>query len=244
MLGACLAAGLALAATAPAAASLPVTVPAQHRVEVVIATDNERVAMTRLMGRGTVRTDLHDRAGAKAFATVIERPDKQAVYVLVPDRDLYLEAPIAQQSAPHGPDRSLRSDRLGRVTLNGRPADKFKLSNTHGVAHLWVEPRTRHPIRMQDDTARVTWSRFALGALPSALFEPPTRQTKLGIPDLLGGPNSALGQMMSDQLPLILAQQLGDDLAAKIRRASRMPLGVALGTFFGPTWQKLLLGSP
>lgn len=243
MVGTCLAAGLSfVAATATAGAPLPAAVPAQHRVEVVIATDSERVAMTRMMDRGAVRTDLHDKAGS--FATVIERPDKQTVYVLVPDRDLYLEGPIARQSTTLAPDRALRSERLGRVTLNKRPADKFKLSNAHGVAHLWVAPRTRYPIRLQDDTARVDWGPFDLGAKPSTLFDTPTRQTKLGIPDFLGGPDGALGQMMSDQLPVILAQQLGDDLAAKIRRASRTPLGVALGTLFGPTWQKMLLNSP
>ncbi len=242
MVGTCLAAGLTfVAATATAGVTLPASVPAQHRVEVVIATDSERVAMTRVMDRGAVRTDLHDEAGS--FATVIERPDKQAVYVLVPDRGLYLEGPIARQSTTHQPVRALRSERLGRVTLEGRLADKFKLSNAHGVAHLWVAPRTHYPIRLQDDTARVDWSPFDLGAQPSGLFDPPT-QTTLGIPDFLGGPNSVLGQMMSDQIPLILAQQLGDDLAAKIRRASRTPLGVALGTLFGPTWQKMMLDSP
>ncbi len=242
MVGACLAAGLSfVAATATAGAVLPAAIPAQHRVEVVIATDSERVAMTRVMDRGAVRTDLHDEAGP--FATVIERPDKEAVYVLVPDRDLYLEGPIARHSAP-APERILRSERLGLVTLDGRRADKFKLSNAHGTAYLWVAPRTRYPIRLQDDTARVDWSPFDLGARPSALFDPPTRQTKLGIPDFLGGPNSALGDMLSDQIPLILSQQLGADLTAKIRRASRTPLGVALATLFGPTWQKMLLNSP
>jgi hypothetical protein len=130
------------------------------------------------------------------------------------------------------------------VTVDGRQADKFKLSNAHGVADLWVEPRTQYPIRLQDKMVRVDWSPFEVGTQPAALFDPPTRQTRLGIPDVLGGPNGALGQMLSDQIPLVLAQQLGDNLVAKIRRAAQTPLGVVLATLFGPTWEKMLLNSP
>ena len=240
IVAACLGAGLVLLGPVATAAGLPVAVPAQHRVEVVIATDNEHVAMVRAMDRGAVRTDLHDGAGP--FATVIERPDKKAVFVLVPERGLYLEGPIAQQSATQ-PDRALRSERLGRVTLDGRPADTFKLSNARGVAHLWVEPHTQYPIRLQDDTTSVEWGPFHLGSQPVGLFDPPARDTKLVVPDFLGGPSGAVGQMMSDQIPVILAQLLGDDLVAKIRRSSPTPLGVVLSALFGPTWEKMLLNA-
>lgn len=242
ILGACVAAGLALAAPpATAGAGLPVAVPAQHRVEVVIATEGERVAMTRATDRGAVRTDLHNEAGR--FATVIEPPDKETVFVLVPEREIYLEGPIARRSATHQPERGLRSERLGRVTLDGRPADKFRLSNARGTAHLWIEPRTRYPIRVEDRSTRVSWSPFDVGAQPAALFEPPSRRTRLGVPDFLGGPNGALGQMMSDQIPFILEQQLGEDLVAKIRRSARTPLGIILSRLFGPTWEKMLLNA-
>ncbi|MBI3607735.1 MAG: DUF4412 domain-containing protein [Nitrospirae bacterium] len=210
----------------------------QYRVDMVVTGEGRSATITRFLDDGRQRMDI---AAEGHTMRLIERPDKNVLYMVMPDEKMYLERPL-EHRAP-GKETDLTIEKVGTESVKGQVCDKFKLSNSNGVAFFWANQQTQLPVRLQDDKSTIDWENYQIGAQPAALFDPPSGISKFEMPNMGMMLGQNLAGMALGGLGGQMAQQFGGNLGTTIGLAAGGPMGMMLGRMVGQSIGGMLSGA-
>jgi hypothetical protein len=128
-----------------------------------------------------------------AGAVTITRVDKGVTWVIVPDQDLFMEQPIDMSKVAGATDKvpgEIERTPLGRESVDGRAADKFRVAyeekGRRVTVFQWIDPASGIPVKTSaaDGSWSVEYRNLSLARQPDSLFEVPARYSKMKIPTM------------------------------------------------------------
>ena len=134
---------------------------------------------------GKIRMDMKD-------GIIIVRNDKGVSWMLMPGESMYMENPIDTSKVPKtSKDLGGEIERtsLGVETVDGKPAEKFKVTYTkngkqESVYQWLVDNEIPVKVAAVDGSWSTEYKNLSMGAQPASLFEIPSRYTKMSMPSL------------------------------------------------------------
>jgi hypothetical protein len=127
------------------------------------------------VAKDKVRTEM-------AGAVTITRMDKNVIWILMSEKNMYLEQPLNPSSAPavaetvHGEiERTL----LGEETIDGKKTNKYKVTYNAGGKEQsifqWIDVSSKIPLKAvaEDGSWSFEYKNLTLGVQPESLFEIP-----------------------------------------------------------------------
>lgn len=229
---------------------IPYEPPAAYSEDLVITTDGRTMTMRRAVDGAKMRTDM-DMDGQQM--TMIELGDADGTtYTIVPSEKRAMkmtskgvmeqmhgarqesDAPDAENAPPPG----YKVEYLGKETVDGREAKKFRMSDDDGSALGWFDAATGAPIRMEgssdEETAVIEWKNFRAEAPAASMFDVPKgydvtdmdeiRAQMKGMPGMENMMKGMAGGMMGG---------MGSNLGAQLGGAAGGPLGMMAGGYLG-----------
>jgi len=128
-----------------------------------------------------------------AGSTTITRMDKDVAWVLMPQQRIYMEQPldvdkvvVAAEKVPGEIERTS----LGSDTIDGRPANKYKIAYTskgeRAEVFQWVDSASGIPVKTvsMDGNWSMEYKNLSTGAQDASLFEIPAGYNKFSIPNM------------------------------------------------------------
>ncbi|MBM4272971.1 MAG: DUF4412 domain-containing protein [Deltaproteobacteria bacterium] len=122
---------------------------------------------------------------------VILRPDKKVIWMVMPDRKMYMEMPYTDEMVKDlkvAAKDVATEKHLGTETVNGYLTDKYETSvkdNGGQMKHLmWVSKKLGMPIKMvsPDGSFFLEYRDIKEGGVPDRVFEPPAGFEKMAMP--------------------------------------------------------------
>ena len=125
----------------------------------------------------------------------ISRVDKKVVWILMPGQKMYMEQPFdtkKMMTAPEKVEGELDRALLGKDTVDGKTADKYKVTyEIEGIKNemfQWVESGSNLPLKSAalDGSWSVEYRNINTGPQPDSLFEVPSDYKKfsMDMPDI------------------------------------------------------------
>lgn len=125
----------------------------------------------------------------------ISRMDKKVVWILMPDQKMYMEQafdPAKMITGSQKVEGELERVPLGKDTVDGRAADKYKVSyEIEGIKnemYQWIESGSNLPLKSAalDGSWSVEYRNIKTGPQPDSLFEVPPGYKKFSMemPDI------------------------------------------------------------
>jgi hypothetical protein len=122
----------------------------------------------------------------------ILRPDKQVVWIILPQQKAYMEMPVTQEAAqklmPVTAEQMAKMTKVGSDTINGYACDKYETSMPHQGKPVkittWVANDLGMPIKVvaADGSFAVDYKDIKPAQLEDSLFEVPKDYKKLNMP--------------------------------------------------------------
>ncbi len=125
-------------------------------------------------------------------STMIIRRDKDLTWMLMPAEKTYMEQPINMAQAPKATrefDNEISREPLGTETVDGQPAEKFKVTykekNKNVSVYQWLRAG-EFPVKVEalDGSWSTEFKNLKTGAQPAGIFEPPADYEKFAMPNL------------------------------------------------------------
>ncbi|MFA5339773.1 MAG: hypothetical protein WC317_06490 [Candidatus Omnitrophota bacterium] len=125
----------------------------------------------------------------------ISRVDKKVVWILIPGQKVYMEQAFDAKKLMAAPDKvegELERTPLGKDTVDGKTADKYKVTyEIEGIKNemfQWVESGSNLPLKSAalDGSWSVEYRNIKTGPQPDSLFEVPSDYKKFSMemPDM------------------------------------------------------------
>ena len=125
----------------------------------------------------------------------ISRVDKKVVWILMPSQKMYMEQafdPKKMMAASEKVEGELERTPLGKDTVDGKTADKYKVTyEVEGIKNemfQWTESGSDLPLKSAalDDSWSVEYRNIKTGPQPDSLFEVPSDYKKfsMDMPDI------------------------------------------------------------
>jgi hypothetical protein len=226
----------------PAAVSQSTTAPAAYRVDMVVDSEGERLVMRRYVDGNRTRTEFD--SDGETFVTIEAGDAARTTYTIVPSMKRVIKStlppdagpapvPASAETMPDGAHDGL--DHVGTETVDGRPAEKYRVNMPDGDGFLWIDPSTDLPVRMEAGGSRVDMRNYDFSQPAPALFEIPKDYEVMDLDAMMKGLSPA--RMVAGGLAGAYAAQaggnLGGSLGAGIGSAFGGPLGSMVGRFLG-----------
>ena len=132
--------------------------------------------------------------------SMIIRNDKKISWMIMPSEKMYMEHPIDMSKSPKVSnkfDGEVERVPMGTETVNGQPAEKFKVTYTEGgksvSVYQWLKDG-KIPVKVAaiDGSWSTEYKNISTALQPDSLFEPPAGYTKMEMPNV--------GDMMKNML--------------------------------------------
>ena len=148
-------------------------------------------AGTTMTGKFFVSKDRSRAENSRSIGII--RYDKNIMWTLMPERNMYMELPLNKQqdvSVDLSKPVQGESERqnLGSETLNGRRTTKYRIvyeANGQRETILeWMDDEMSFPIKLsrEDGSWSMEYKNFHVGPQPASLFEVPAGYTPLTMP--------------------------------------------------------------
>ena len=122
----------------------------------------------------------------------ILRPDKQVVWIVLPQQKAYVEMPITQEARqkllPITEEQKAKMTKVGSETINGYVCDKYESTMPHQgkpvKVFTWIAPDLGMPIKVvaADGSFSIEYRDIKKAEVPDSLFEVPKDYKKLKMP--------------------------------------------------------------
>ena len=121
---------------------------------------------------------------------VIMRLDKNLTWIIMLQQRMYMEQPLKPKDLPKTSKElggEIERISLGMETVDGKPAEKFKVVYTEGSARLtvyqWIRD-SKFPVKIEAENGSwsVEYKNLSVGPQPAALFELSPGLQKLSMP--------------------------------------------------------------
>ncbi len=137
---------------------------------------------------------IEHSAGGREMINIL-RPDKKRVWMLMPDRKVYMEMPLdsrKQDILSQLHDTTIKTDKefLGNETVDNHPAKKYHLTiirdgKKEASGFLWeASDLNNFPVKYQneDKTVTIVWKNIKFEGATDSLFEIPAGYKKMEMP--------------------------------------------------------------
>lgn len=140
-------------------------------------------------GKQRMESNANNRSGI-----MIIRPDKKAMWMLMPDKNMYMEMSLEQRKdMPVRPgDTTVKFDKtfIGNETVDGHPAKKYHIKvqregKMEDSGYMWEATDLHNfPIKFQseDKSTTTVFKNIKLGTVSATLFEVPAGYNKMNMP--------------------------------------------------------------
>ena len=122
----------------------------------------------------------------------IIRPDKNLVWVVMPQQKAYMEMPVTgeaqQKMLTLTEKQKAKMQKVGTETVNNYACDKYEATMSHqGKStkfYFWIATKLGIPIKMvsEDGSFSMEYKDIKPGEVDDALFEPPSGYRKMKMP--------------------------------------------------------------
>ncbi len=122
----------------------------------------------------------------------ITRPDKKIVWVIMPQKKMYMEMPLTdqmhQKMMMKEPSDRAKMKHLGAETINGFDCDKYEISTEYNGKTLkqtaWIAKKLGMPIKSvsADGSMTMEYRDIKVGGVADSVFELPTGYQKMDMP--------------------------------------------------------------
>ena len=139
---------------------------------------------------GKMRQEFSDADGQ---TVTIVRPDKKAIWFIMPWERTYLEMPLKKKLPGQFlqiPDEAIAKRPLGKETVAGYETEKYQVMVREGggpeIQMIWVAPKLGTPVKMtsRGGNFSVEYQSIKEGPQADRLFDLPPGYKKLAAPDL------------------------------------------------------------
>lgn len=184
--------------SAVAAVFLSVTAFAEEFAADMVSTADSGSFTARIfVGKDKTRIDSPE-------SVVITRIDKKVVWMLMPDRKMYMEQPFDPNKVAATSEKvegEVERIPLGKDNVDGKSADKYKVvyrvKGTENSVYQWIDPSLALPVKTAaiDGSWMMEYKNIEKGPQPDSLFEIPAGYNKLEMPDM----GNMMKGMMNDK---------------------------------------------
>jgi hypothetical protein len=218
----------------------------------------------RYISNGRSRMDLE--AQGERMSMIDVGDEAQTYYSLMPSekmaiKDSWKSLHVAHGAdstvhglAPTAPPPSARVTALGRETIDGRDALKYRVETEGGMATAWIDAQQGAPLRMESEKGTITFTLPETGPQKAELFEVPKDYQTMdmaamrsqmsammpgglpgGIPGMGGGMGGfgAMAKGAMGSMAHQTATQAGGDLGASVGAGIGGPIGAMVGRYIG-----------
>lgn len=122
----------------------------------------------------------------------IIRPDKEVMWIIIPQQKAYMEMPLTQEAQQRTlaltEKQKAQMKKLGTETVNNYACEKYETTMTHqGKSmkfYVWIAPELGIPIKTvaEDGSFSTEFKDIKTGEVAASLFEPPQGYTKMKMP--------------------------------------------------------------
>jgi len=167
-----------------------------------IETDGERISQRYYQDSAAVHRMETELGGEQSI--IIMRGDRNLMWTVMPQQRMVMELSLGAATSMDGmfelpgDDHWTSVERLGRESVNGVPATRWRVVSDDGAGErgegdLWVSDEgipVRMDMRFDGGRVRMTLSELLIGPQPATLFEPPVGYQRIapgGAGGLFGG---------------------------------------------------------
>jgi hypothetical protein len=123
----------------------------------------------------------------------ILRPDKNLIWVIIPQQKAYMEMPLTQESQEKmfinvTEKQKAKMKKVGTETVNNYACDKYETTIIHqgkpAKFYVWIATDLGTPIKLasQDGSFSSECKNIKTGGVSDSLFEPPQGYNKMKLP--------------------------------------------------------------
>jgi len=122
----------------------------------------------------------------------IIRPDKELMWIIIPQQKAYMEMPLTQEAQQKTlaltEKQKAQMKKIGTETVNNFACEKYETTMSHhGKStkfYVWVAPELGVPIKMvaQDGSFSTEMKDIKTGEVAASLFEPPQGYRQMKMP--------------------------------------------------------------
>jgi outer membrane lipoprotein-sorting protein len=232
-------------------------------VDMVMTHDGQTYTMSRTIDHGKTRMDM--KADGQEFTQIALDDEAGTTYTVMPAEKRVMKQsrkgmekmmPKAAKKAeethaePEPPQGKL--ELVGKETIDGHPADKYKVSYGEGDAFMWIDSEKNLPLRMEAQGSTVEFKNYKFGPQPAERFEPPKGYEIMDMDEMMakmpkgggmgtgmmgalmgGAPGMGMAGGMSKNYAGSMAGGLGGSLGGALGGALGGPIGSMVGQYLG-----------
>jgi len=238
--------------------------PAEYHVKMTVSGPQGDAVIDRYISNQRSRMDLS--AQGHEMSMIDTGDEQETYYSLMHEQKMAMKDswkslpgggnPASRDSSKERGAASLHATLLGRESLDGRPALKYRVETSEGSATAWFDAALGAPLRMESPKGVVTFSLPEPGPQKAERFEVPRDYQVMdlgamrsqmsammpgGLSSLMGGMGGMGGMgsvsgMAKSRLAAMghdAATQAGGDLGASLGAGVGGPIGAMVGRYLG-----------
>ena len=226
-------------------------------VDMVMTNDGKTFTMTRTVDHGKSRMDMN--ADGHQISQIALDDEAGTMYTIMPDEKRAMKqtregmekmapkaAKRAEEHAETASEPQSKPELVGKETIDGRPADKYKVSFGEGDAFMWIDSEKNVPLRMKSGDATVDFKNYQFGPQPAERFQPPKGYEIMDMDEMMakmkgGGMGMGMGMPgvgsmaggMAKGYAGSMGGSMGGALGGSIGGALGGPIGSMIGQYVG-----------
>ncbi len=239
--------GPALPGSANEPAPGPEGYPSAYSVDMHIIKDGKTMVMKRAVDGAKSRMDM--TADGNEVAMIMLDDERRTMITLMPEQKKAMKQSLAaaeemankmssEEEAAAAPEGKIES--LGKETIDGKEADKYRVTYEEGSGLMWIDAKTHLPLRMESEGTRVDFKNYQFGPQPAELFEVPKGYEVMDLDQMMASMPKGMGGMMGSMTGGMMGGAMGSSMGGMLGG----PLGAMAGQFVGDEIGQNVGGAP
>jgi hypothetical protein len=132
-----------------------------------------------------------EMSGMEGTVVTIHRPDKNLIWMVMPEAEMYMEMTYVPDPALEGwtGEKEEKAKYLGTEKVSGLNCKKYELVEDGQKVTYWVADEIAFPVMVKTSEGTMRLENIRKGTVPANLFEPPAGFQKMSMPAMPGGMN-------------------------------------------------------
>jgi hypothetical protein len=239
----------------PGAASMPGAPPEKpvFSVDMIINAQGQTFTMRRTVDHEKTRMDM--KSEDMEATQIVLGDEAGTTYLLMPEQKQAMKSTrkgMEQMMGGHTPEElgaakdptakpeASQIDSLGIETIDGRPAQKFRLHYGDQTGTMWVDAGSNMPVRMESEGATVEFRNYDFSQPPRSAFEVPKGYQVMDMDEMMAKMKSSgmagsgqLGALMGGMSPTGMAKGYAGNMAGSFAGGIGGGFGASLGAMVG-----------
>jgi hypothetical protein len=130
-----------------------------------------------------------EMVGEEGRIVTIHRPDRNLIWMVMPEERMYMETGYSPDPALEGwtREKEQKAKFLGTETVSGLTCKKYEIVEEGRKVTYWMADDIGFPVKVKTGEGTMRLENIRKGNVPSSLFEPPAGFQKMIMPQIPGG---------------------------------------------------------